>query len=225
MSKKEKPQPGRRHGPDLALRDEVAVSNADVVLEGNPLEDACLRDAEFAGKKLASFRASRSHIVQVSFTGVEAGSFRVRDTRFEKCDFANAVLRGMRAERVDFIDRRLVGFRAIECSWQDVLLQSCDLRYCQLTDGKLQHCEFKSSHMADADFRRADLECALFSDVVLHRADVTGGGLNGTDLRGTDIEDLIAAASDLYGAIVSPAQATGLARLLNIDIRWKCRNS
>ena len=51
------------------------------------------------------------------------------------------------------------------------------------------------------------------------RADLTGAKLEGADLRGAELEGLIARAEDVRGAIVTPAQAMDLARLLGLDIR------
>ena len=54
---------------------------------------------------------------------------------------------------------------------------------------------------------------------MLVRADLTGAKLKGADLRGADIEGITARAEDVRGAIVTPAQAMELARLLGLVIR------
>ncbi len=52
-----------------------------------------------------------------------------------------------------------------------------------------------------------------------NQADLTGAKLRGTDFRGADIEGITVRAEDLRGAVVTPAQAIELARLLGIVIR------
>jgi uncharacterized protein YjbI with pentapeptide repeats len=109
--------------------------------------------------------------------------------------------------------------KAIECRWRDVLVENCQSRYAQYNDGALCATEFRSTQLEDTDFRGADLKGALFDRSVLVRADLTGAKLNGADLRTTDIDGITARAEDVRGAIVTPAQAMGLARLLGLVIR------
>jgi uncharacterized protein YjbI with pentapeptide repeats len=136
-----------------------------------------------------------------------------------RCDLSNAEVRAFDARRVEFIECRLTGLHAFECRWQDVLVENCLARYAQFNDGLLTLAEFRSSHFDDSDFRGADLSGAIFDQVALTRADLTEARLEGADLRRAELEEIVARAEDVRGAIVTPAQAMGLARLLGLDIR------
>jgi uncharacterized protein YjbI with pentapeptide repeats len=54
---------------------------------------------------------------------------------------------------------------------------------------------------------------------MLNRADFTGAKLRKADLRGADIEAIAVRAEDVAGAIVTPAQAMELSRLLGLVIK------
>jgi len=107
----------------------------------------------------------------------------------------------------------------MECRWQDVLIENCDGRYAQLNHGRIQRSEVMGTSFAEADFRGTDFEGTIFERANLSRADLTNSKLKGTDLRGAEIEGLLIRAEDVYGAIVSAAQAMDLARLLGLQIR------
>lgn len=155
----------------------------------------------------------------VSFSGCTIAGLRLRDVRMIHCDLSNAELRAFDARRVEFVECRLTGVRAFECRWKDILIENCLARYAQFNDGILKHAEFRNSQFDDCDLRGADLSGAIFDQVVLTRADLTGARLEGADLRGAELEGIAARAEDVRGAIVTPAQAMGLARLLGLDIR------
>jgi uncharacterized protein YjbI with pentapeptide repeats len=54
---------------------------------------------------------------------------------------------------------------------------------------------------------------------MLNRADFTGAKLRKADLRGADIEGIVVRAEDVAGAIVTPAQAIELSRLLGLAVK------
>ena len=156
---------------------------------------------------------------RVSFAHCTIGSCRFRDVRLEKCDLSNALLRGSEATRIELVDCRLTGLKAIECRWRDVLIGNCDACYAQFTNGAVIVSELKTSQFQDADFRNTALNDSIFVQSSLTRADLSGAKLRNVDLRGADISEATFRVNDVYGAIVSPAQAMELSRLLGVLIR------
>jgi uncharacterized protein YjbI with pentapeptide repeats len=70
-----------------------------------------------------------------------------------------------------------------------------------------------------ADFRNTSLNDSIFMQARLTRAGLSGAKLRNVDLRGADISEATLRVNDVYGAIVSPAQAMELSRLLGVQIR------
>jgi uncharacterized protein YjbI with pentapeptide repeats len=54
---------------------------------------------------------------------------------------------------------------------------------------------------------------------MLNRADFTGSRLRKADLRAAEIDGIIVRAEDVAGAIVTPAQAMELSRLLGLVVK------
>ena len=218
--KRHRDEAPQRKPPDLQPgADDLTLLSADAVVAGEPIVEARLVGADFSGRKLAGFVAKNAVLEGVSFSGCEMPSPRFQDVRLVKCDLSNAVLRGFEARRVEFIDCRLIGMAATECRWQDVLVQNCDGRYVRLNDGRVSAGEFRASDFSEADFRGTDLDGASFAQVLLSRADLSHSRLRNADLRGAGIEGILVGSEDVRGAIVTAAQAMGLARLLGLVIK------
>lgn len=207
-----------REKPDLPEIEHLREVRGDQLLAGELLEEIRIANFDASGRKIHSLQAVFAVLEGVSFAGSEIASARFRDVRFVNCDFSNASLRGSQAHRVEFIDCRLTGLKAIEAEWQNVLLENCEARYAQFTDARLRVSECNGGAFAEADFRGCNLEESSFDQVSLIHADFTGSRLWNTCLRGADIDGLIVNAEDVRGAIVSPAQAMELARLLGLVV-------
>ena len=211
-----KPAP-QRELPDL-LEDTDDLDPREIV-DGEAVDDAYVSSGDFSGKTLSPLVVRRSVISAVSFTGGQIKSVRLKDVRFIRCDFSNAVLRGMEASRVEFIDCKLMGVKALECRMEDILFERCSGRYGQFQDGSALRSDFVESQFEEADFRGVNLSHSRWTKSSLVRADLTGSKLQGCDLRGADTEGLLVGALDLQGAIVNPSQAMDFAKLLGLTVR------
>jgi uncharacterized protein YjbI with pentapeptide repeats len=200
---------------DLDYLTQIDVSGLLSVL---PLEDARVGAAELTGVEIPSLSLTGSVVEGAVFAEATIQAAPLRDVRFVKCDFSNALLSGFEARRVEFIDCRLLGMKAIACRWQDVLVENCDARYAQFKGGVVRSCEFKGTRLDEADLRGANLEGTTFAETSLRRADLSGARLNNVNLRGADVDGLVVRAEDLKGALVTAPQAMDLARLLGLVI-------
>jgi uncharacterized protein YjbI with pentapeptide repeats len=215
-----KADPQARELPDLPAAYEpasvadLAESDGQIVLDGRQL-----RDVEWVGRKAAALRLEACVLERVRFTGSEFGSLTGKDVRLVGCDLANVQAHRINLVRVEMIDCRLTGFAARATEWQDVLVQNSDARFAQLLGGVFRRCEFAGGDWQEADFREADLTSAVLRSCRLHRADLRQARLRGADLRQSEIEEMLVGVADLDGAIVDPAQAMVLARLMGLQIR------
>ena len=209
-----------RSSPDLPQNLEtlapVDVKNMEL---GQTIQDSRVFGMDISGQHFSSLRFMTCLLERVSFARCTIGSSRFQDIRLERCDLSNAVLRGSGATRIELVDCRWTGLKAIECRWRDVLIENCDARYAQFTDGAVIVSEFRMSQFQDADFRNTALHDSIFVQASLTRADLSGAKLRNVDLRGADISEATLRINDVYGAIVSPAQAMELSRLLGVLIR------
>ena len=212
--------------PDLPGHDEpLNAVSVDSLLGGSLLEDSRAEAIDLSGRKLEELKLRSSVLERISLANCEIQSLQLRDVRLVKCDFSNAVLRGFEARRVEFLECKLTGMKAIECKWQDVLVEHCDAHYAQFNGGTLKSCEFQSTQLQESDFRNADLKGAIFSSAMLNRADFTGAKLRKADFRAAEIDGIVLRAEDAAGAIVTPAQAMELSRLLGLVINSRWRSS
>jgi len=209
-----------RTPPDLEQnREALAPVDAKLLEVGQTIQDSRLFGIDISGQGFSSLRFVTCLLERVSFANCTIGSCRFRDVRLEKCDLSNAVFRRSEATRIELVDCRLTGLKATECRWRDVLVEACDARYAQFTEGSILVSEFKTSQLQEADFRNATLNDSIFVQANLTRADLSGAKLSNVDLRGADISEVTLRVNDAYGAIVSPAQAMDLSRLLGVIIR------
>ena len=206
----------KRDVPDLPAQFEtVAELNGEAI----DLEDAHVQGYDRAGTKIDTFRASGCLLEKVTLSGCELGSVVWKDVRLIGCDLANVRAHRMVLSRVEFLDCRLTGLTSRAVEWQDVLIRDGDARYAQLRDGKFRTCEFHGCDWQEADLHGCDLSCCVFRSCRLARADLQETNLKETDFRESEIETMQVRMNDVRGAIVEPAQAMLLARLLGLVIR------
>ena len=212
----------QRERPDLPAEFESTSAEADQWLaecESVTIQERRLEDIDAASWNVGAFSLEGCLLERVQLSGSQFGSATWKDVRLVGCDLANVRVHRLALVRVELVDCRLTGFRATALDWQDVLVQNGDLRYAQLQGGKFKHCEFEGCNWQEADLRNADLTGAMFRFCNLSRADFQGTTLRGADLRQSEIDGTLVGVSDVYGAIVDPAQAMVLARLLGLEIK------
>ncbi len=209
-----------REQPDLPAEFETATA-ADLVPDGGAirLDSRQVEDAAWVDGKAGVLHLEGCVLRRVRLAGSEFGSVIAKDVRLVGCDLANVRAHRLNLVRVELIDCRFTGFatRAADC--RDVLVQDSDLRFAQLAGALFRRCAFASTDLTEADLREADLTSVLLRGCQLTRADLRQARLRGADLRQSDLEEMLVGIADLDGAIVDPAQAMVLARLMGLQIR------
>ena len=218
--KAKRPFTFKRDPPDLPARFEPRAepdrSFADS--ESVAIEEQRLQDQERTNLRIGSFRLEGSVLERIQFADGQFGSAVWKDVRLVGCDLANIRAPRFSLVRVELIDCRLTGLNAAALDWQEVLIQNGDLRYSQLQGGKFQACEFDGCNWQEADLQTADLTGSIFRSCNLARADLRRAKLRNADFRTSQIEGMLVGMGDLQGAIVDPAQAMVLARLMGLQI-------
>jgi uncharacterized protein YjbI with pentapeptide repeats len=218
--KAKKTAPFKRDRPDLPAELDSSSGSDELLADGDfvAIEEKRLQDLERANLKIDTFRIGGSVLERVQLSGGQFGSIVWKDVRLVACDLANVRAHRMVLVRVELIDCRLTGFRATALDCQDVLIQNGDARYAQLQGGKFRTCEFDGCNWQDADLQDSDLSGSIFRSCDLARADLQRAKLKNTDFRKSEVEGLLVGMNDLQGAIVDPAQAMILARVLGLQI-------
>jgi uncharacterized protein YjbI with pentapeptide repeats len=211
----------KRDPPDLPTK--LDSADAPGHLFGNSelvtIAETRLQDLERTNLRIDAFRVEGSVLERVQFAGGQFGSMVWKDVRLVGCDLANIRAHRIALVRVELIDCRFTGFRAAALDWQDVLIQNGDGRYSQFQGGKFRSCEFDGCNCQDADLQEADLAGSIFRSCNLSGADLRGAKLQNTDFRKSEVDGMLIGMNDLQGAIVDPAQAMILARVLGLQIR------
>jgi uncharacterized protein YjbI with pentapeptide repeats len=218
--KAKKPVALKRDGPDLPTEFESIAASDQLFAESKlvTIEEKRLQDLERTNVRIDAFRVEGSVLERVHLSDGHFGSAVWKDVRLVGCDLANIRAHRITLVRVEFVDCRLTGFRANALDWQDVLIRNGDARYVQFQGGKFRACEFDGCNLQDADLQAADLSGSVFRSCELARADLRGAKLRNTDFRTSEVDGMLVGMSDLNGAIVDPAQAMILARVLGLQI-------
>ncbi len=210
----------KRDEPDLPVELEFAGEPGGLFADGEfvTIQEKRLQDVGRTNLRVNAFRIEGSVLDRVQLAGGQFGSAVWKDVRLVRCDLANVRAHRITLVRVELVDCRLTGFSAAALDWQDVLIQNGDVRYTQLQGGRFRTCEFDGCNWQDADLQNADLTGSVFRSCNLARADLHGAKLQNTDFRTSEVEGMLVGMNDLRGAIVDPAQAMVLARVLGLQI-------
>jgi uncharacterized protein YjbI with pentapeptide repeats len=183
------------------------------------IQDRHLADLQQTALSIGAFRLEGCVLERIQLTGAQFGSADWKDVRLVDCDLSNVRAHRLNLLRVEFINCRLTGLTATASEWRDVLIQNGDAGYAQLQGGRFGSCEFDNCNWQDSDLQNADLAGSVFRSCNLKSADLRGSKLQKTDFRRSEVEGMLVEMSDLRGAIVDPAQAMILARVLGLEIK------
>lgn len=150
-----------------AEMDKVTLDRAD--LSYVTLDDARLVDVSFRGASLANASAYDASFVGCHFEGLDGYVFKLRATRFERCDFAGANL------------MRSVWTR---CAISNSAFSGADLRNARLDEAVFTDCDLRD---ADLSVPEPGVNTARGARFV--RCDLRGAKWDGRDLDGVEFAD------------------------------------
>ena len=201
---------------------------------GGAYEGLDLSNYEFAEADLsdAVFTACLLNDVQLSAVMLQGARFV--ECRLVRCRFAHADLRDTRFERCNFADADSHSGVEIAFSRLDeAVFETCDLSFADIDRTSLYAVGFMTCNLRGARFHRADFARAFGGKVVrsaatfrscnLELADLSQAGLPGCDLSGSSLREADISEADLAGADLSNCDLfqalTAGAKLANADLR------
>ncbi len=177
-----------------------------------------LSEADLAHQSATGVLFEQTRLRHVALTQTHLSRLRLIDTRFDACDLSAAGWEKAHIRRGELVGCRLLGTSLIEAQIEDVLVEDCNAEGALFVSARFRSVRFEHCTLRSASFAGADLRDVVFRECDLGQADLRGAKLKGTDLRGSTLEGMQVSAPDLRGAIVEPAQAVQVARLLGIVV-------
>ena len=186
--------------------------------------EAAVEGMEFLGLALAGAAAGRlslrrTRLQDVNLRGCRWEQLEATDVVFENCDLSGADLSGAFLCRVQLRGCRLTGLDLSASTLRDTLFAGCTAAYANFGFVRGRRVVMKDCGLTGADLHGAEVAGLRLEESRLTGAQLSGTSLAGLDLRSCEIEGMGARPEDLAGAIVTPVQAVGLAKLLGLDIR------
>jgi uncharacterized protein YjbI with pentapeptide repeats len=150
--------------------------------------------------------------------------FSLSDCALERCDLANATLRGAQLTRVSLVDCRLVGVELTEESFfEDVTFTRCTLEMATFEAATLRRVVFEQCVLEGASFAGSRLERVAFPGSKLARCDLSSAqapkGAGSIDLRGALLAGAALDARLLRALVVTPDAAPSLLAALGTAVR------
>lgn len=209
----------RLQTPRLPPRLTLSSGEETLLHDFDEFSTLLLERADFTDREAAHITFTGVNCKQGRWGGSRLHGVRCTDTRFERCDLANATWEQVVAHRVEWIACQLVGWNALEAHLQNVRFQECNGQFAGFRFATCKAVRFEQCDLRHADFQRADLSGVIFYKCNLTGAQLSGATLKGTDFRGSTIDEMRVGISELPGAIVDRAQAAYIAGLLGVVIK------
>jgi len=150
----------------------------------------------------------------VSFRGIDMKDVRFTDCNLSNVDFGRAII-----HKTVFSGCNLTGIDLREATFRSVVFENCIARYSFFRSSDFDRAAFRSCRLENADFQQTGLTRMFFSMSNLTQIQLSGTPLKGIDLCTCNIDGLGARMEDLTGAVVSPAQAVELAKMMGVIVK------
>ncbi|HIW74940.1 MAG TPA: pentapeptide repeat-containing protein [Firmicutes bacterium] len=190
--------------------------------EEEAAQGALLRDAEIRLDSLPALELRDCRLENCRITGSAeemAGRPSLVETVLEGCDLAGADLSGAVLRRVAFGRCRATGLLLARSLAHRVEMEECVCRYLNLCVSDWKKAAFRGCDLSGASIQETRLQNVSFTDCRLTGAELFRTPLAGIDLTSNQLEGLSLSGGELRGAVVTPYQASELARLLGVVIR------
>jgi len=99
----------------------------------------------------------------------------------------------------------------------------CRLDYANFSEASLHGVRMEQAALGESVWLSAKLDGAAWDSCRLDGANLSGTLLRGMDLTTDSLEGLLLGGEELRGAVVTPYQAAGFARLLGLTVKWEKR--
>lgn len=144
----------------------------------------------------------------------------VTDVCFQNCSITNVDFGHALIHRTVFKDCNLTGIDMREATFRNVVFENCIMRYSFFRSSDMDRTAFRTCRMENADFQQVKLANVFFSGCNMKQTQMSGTALAGIDLSTCEIDGIGVRIEDLTGAIVAPAQAAELCRLMGVVVKY-----
>lgn len=199
---------------DFSLELDIAIENEEDIENYAFSQFAC-----------SDIQASKAEIHHCTFsagklTNCTMTQFYFADIIFDQCDLAGTALSDSTFHRVIFKNCRLTGADFNDSIFEDCIFSNCQCEMGNFSGGKIRFTQFDTCQLARSSFESCQFKNISFKNCNLRSAELLHTRLKGIDLTSNAIEGIrISGKQELNGAIVSPAQAVDLAKLLGLTIQ------
>jgi uncharacterized protein YjbI with pentapeptide repeats len=220
-------QPPRKQRRDItpprAPHADVASSElpGGVLTDEAGYADLVLADTTLLKQSARDITMERATFHRVRLAGSSLPGAHFRDCTFDACDLAQLTLDRGSGLRIALRQCRLLGLHAADTRFTEAVFSDCAASLALFFGSRFKSARFSNCILTEASFQESDLTGVVFRECDLRQANFHGATLVGADLRGSQVDGLVAGPRELQGVIVDPSQAALLAPLLGLDVRWE----
>ena len=186
--------------------DEIANLVVSGALEGFDFSGLNFNRMVFVDCDLQNCDFSRA-----SFMDALWGDSNLSNARFDHGFFSGCCLLAVKGVGADFTAGRLTGVRIAACNFQYGNFSRCRCHKLRIEQSDLSEAVFSESILQEADFSES-----RFNRTTFFRTPLAGIDLTSCEINGLGLSD---SAAELRRAVVSPAQAVELAKLLGVVVK------
>lgn len=184
------------------------------------LYDCQIVDDEFENEQLNHVRISTAHIKNSNLIGSSFSKADFLDVIFENCDLSNVRLDGANIHRVHFKNCKLLGVNFTDVRFGNVTFEHCIGNLSAFAQSKFDKVQFVECDLKQADFYDCTFKSIEFQHCNINEANLEETKLAGVDLSSCTFETLTVGINSLKGCTVSAQQATLLASLLGLIVKY-----
>lgn len=184
------------------------------------LYDCQIIDDEFENEQLDHVRISTTHIKNSNLIGSSFSKADFLDVIFENCDLSNVRLDGANIHRAHFKNCKLLGVNFTDVRFGNVTFEHCIGNLSVFAQSKFDKVQFDACDLKQTDFYDCTLKSIAFQQCNINEANLEETKLAGVDFTSCTFETLTVGINSLKSCIVSPQQATLLASLLGLIVKY-----
>lgn len=205
--------------PDCPQEQFLSPLTAGALQTQGEYEEILLSMLDLSQTRLPGMQINAAICNRVQARGTHWRDLHLRDVRLNGCDLANGDWLGTRLHRVEVTDSRLTGLSLGESTLADVRFSNCKADAAWFKNSAWERCILERCDLHEANFEGAKLNGVIFRDCDLRQVRFTGAQMEGADLRGSQLQGLIAEPGDLRGCIIEPLQASDIIEILGVVLR------
>ena len=211
------------------ILDNISVINENFMtlvenarLEDDETENVCVDGIVLSKEDISSLSFNQVKFKNCEFVDCDFEKASFVNVIFEKCDFSNSNFENSYFSCCEIISSKWIGARFVNSSIKDFTVNESNFNFAILDKANLRHIRFSNTTLNNANITESALKDVELEDVELVNANFFKTSLKGIDFTKSQIGGISMSNNfaELKGAIVNPFQASELAKLLGVIIKW-----